>query len=287
MTSSRHLVLITGATRGLGRLVAQKFWQDGNDIILIARSDADLKKTACELTESFRCKQDIQTFSADLSKIDILPSLIKKIQTTVGNPDIIINNAAIQGPIGPVHMNDWEEWKTCLDICLLAPVQICRGFLPTMIERKYGRIINISGGGATAPRVNFSSYATAKCGLVRFSETLAGEVSQYNITVNCVAPGVMKSNLTKDILRAGKQNAGNSEFETALKLSEIDPHSEERASELVHFLTTDACNSITGKLISAIWDRWEKMPDAAPALMNNDVYTLRRILPQERNIHLE
>ena len=166
----------------------------------------------------------------------------------------------------------------------LPQYSFCRAFLPPMIESRYGRIVNISGGGATAPRPNFSSYATAKCGIIRFSETLAHEVAQYGITVNCVAPGTMKSRLTEKILDAGIEWAGLSEIESAQRINKENPHAEKRAADLVHFLTTDSCNQINGKLISAIWDPWEILPSIAQDIRNRDAYTLRRILPKERNL---
>lgn len=287
MKSSRHLVVITGATRGLGRLVADRFWQAGDDLVLVARHEPGLKEVARDLATTRQPDQQVHYFAADLSNLIQIPTLIDTIQKIAGNPDILINNAAIQGPIGPVHVNDWTDWQECLNVCLLAPVQFCRGFLPSMIESRYGRIVNISGGGATAPRPNFSSYATAKCGIVRFSETLAQEVSQYGITVNCVAPGAMKSRLTEKILDAGIEYAGSSEIESAQHIINENPHAEKRAADLVHFLTTDPCNQINGKLISALWDPWEKLPDIAQAIRSNDVYTLRRIRPKERNLTFE
>jgi NAD(P)-dependent dehydrogenase (short-subunit alcohol dehydrogenase family) len=287
MNSSHHLVTITGATRGLGRLVADRFWLAGDDLVLIARHALDLKRVADDLALTCQSDQQVHYFAADLSNLNYIPTLINNIQKNAGNPDILINNAAIQGPIGPVQKNDWNKWQECLNVCLLAPIQICRGFLPSMIENQYGRIVNISGGGATAPRPNFSSYATAKCGVVRFSETLAQEVVPYGITVNCVAPGVMKSRLTETILDAGIEHAGSSEIESVQHINKENPHTEKRAADLVHFLTTDSCNQINGKLISAIWDPWEKLPDIAQDIRNNDIYTLRRILPKERNLMLE
>jgi 3-oxoacyl-[acyl-carrier protein] reductase len=266
--------------------VADRFREAGDDLVLVARHKTDLAKTA----EEFSCKahnhQSIHHFAADLADLDGIPKLIAEIQINAGDPDILINNAAVQGPIGPVHTNNWNEWQFCFNVCLLAPVRICQGLLPGMIKNGYGRIINISGGGATAPRPNFSSYATAKCGLVRFSETLAQEVRDCGITVNCVAPGAMSSILTQNIISAGKEYAGSTEFESALHLTTDNPHTENRAADLVHFLTTDACATITGKLVSAVWDPWEKLPDAAPAWTNRDVYTLRRIVPEDRNLKI-
>lgn len=287
MNPSSHLVVITGATRGLGRLVADRFWQAGDDLVLISRHEPDLKNVAGALAATGRPGQQVHYFAADLANPDQIPALMQTIRNRAGNPDILINNAAIQGPIGPAHLNDWTGWQECLNVCLLAPIQFCRGFLPAMIENRFGRIVNISGGGATAPRPNFSSYATAKCGLVRFSETLAQEVSPHGITVNCVAPGAMKSRLTETILDAGEGRAGSSEIESARRISGTDPHAEKKAADLVHFLTTDPCSQVTGKLISAVWDPWENLPDIAGNIRTNDVYTLRRILPKDRNLTFE
>jgi NAD(P)-dependent dehydrogenase (short-subunit alcohol dehydrogenase family) len=287
MKSGNHIVVITGATRGLGRLVAQKFWDTGSNVVLIARNEGDLKKTSGDLKKSTKLDQDVHYFSFDLSDIEGIPKLCQNIQKTIGDPDILINNAAIQGPIGPIYQNDWEEWMKCLNICLLAPVRLTRELLPGMIENKFGRIVNISGGGVTAPRPNFSSYATAKCGLIRFSETLAGEVAKFDILVNCVAPGSMNSELTRQILNAGKEHAGQKEFDSALQLIEENPETDKRAAELVYFLATSPSININGKLISAVWDPWEKLSLVKNKLSDSDVYTLRRIIPEDRGLNIE
>ncbi|WFN36794.1 SDR family oxidoreductase [Methanomicrobium antiquum] len=287
MKQASHLVLITGATRGLGKLVADKFWSEGNNIIIVARNKEELKKTSKEYAKNAMQEQQIYDFPFDLANIEEISSLTDNIKSKAGNPDIIINNAAIQGPIGPIHKNNWQEWQKCLNVCLLAPVHICREFIPSMIQNKFGRIINISGGGSTGPRPNFSGYATAKCGLLRFSETIAQEVEQYGITINCVAPGAMYSGLTKDIINAGVQYAGNSEIESAMDLLNNNPETGKKAAELIHFLTQNKCCDINGKLISAVWDDWEKLPNYVDLIKNNDIYTLRRILPEDRNIKLK
>jgi len=287
MTSSRHLVVITGATRGLGKIAAERFWESGKNLVLIARHEDELKTVVSEFVSTGKRGQKIDYYAADLSDILKIADLTTAIKERSGDPDILINNAAIQGPIGPIQTNDWLEWQNCINVCLLAPVRLCQEFLPSMIKNKYGRIVNISGGGATSPRPNFSSYATAKCGLVRFSETLAQEVISCGITVNCIAPGAMNSELTKKILLAGTEYAGNKEIEVARDLLSNNPRAEIKAADIIYFLTSDKCTSITGKLISAVWDPWDKLPDSAPELMNCDVYTLRRVLPKDRNMSIE
>ncbi len=278
--------MVTGATRGLGRLVAGRFWESGHDLIIIARNNSDLNDVIVSLKADAGGPQNIYPFCFDLSKINKIPDLMSNIRESAGNPDIVVNNAAIQGPVGPVHTNNWDDWQACLDVCLLAPVKICQEVIPDMIKSGYGRIINISGGGATSPRPNFSSYATAKCGLVRFSETLAMELAASNITVNCVAPGAMNSGFTKKILNAGKAATGPKEHEIARSLMEDNPYNEIKAADLVYALTTDPYSGVTGKLISAVWDSWEKIPDKIAELSKSEVYTLRRVVLDDRNIRI-
>jgi NAD(P)-dependent dehydrogenase (short-subunit alcohol dehydrogenase family) len=286
MKSEMHTVLVTGATRGLGRLIAQKFWDSGDNLVLIARNEADLITTSDALKKCGKGDQNVHYFNFDLSDIEGIPKLCRDIQDIIGDPDILINNAAIQGPIGPIQSNNWDDWIECLNICLLAPVRLTRELLPKMIEKKFGRIVNISGGGATTPRPNFSSYATAKCGLVRFSETLSYEVAKFGILVNCVAPGSMNSALTRQILNAGKAHVGKKEFDSALHLIKEDPKTEKKAAELVYFLATDEILLLNGKLISAQWDPWEKLSMVEKKLSESDVYTLRRITLEDRGMKI-
>ncbi len=278
-----HKAVITGATRGLGKIISKKLWDSKTSIALIAHNEDALKKLADELKPDFREGQIVEYFTCDLANLEKVTFLIEDIKSRFGDPDILINNAAVQGPIGPLYENDWGEWQKCLNVSLMAPVLLCRGFIPRMIYKNYGKIINISGGGATKARPNFTSYATAKCGLVRFTETLGEELKDYGIDVNCVAPGAMRSKMISEIIGAGPRKAGENEYETAMKLLN-DDSTLNRAADLVLFLTSDKSDGITGKLISAVWDPWIELPEHLEELGNSDVYTLRRILPKDRGM---
>ena len=113
------------------------------------------------------------------------------------------------------------------------------------------------------------------------------ELLPYGITVNCVAPGIMYSDLTRSIIKAGKRSAGDSEYDNAINLQLHNTHNEEIAAELVYFLTSMDCNTITGKLISAVWDPWKDLPKYSDILSQTDIYTLRRIIPADRNLTIE
>ena len=229
-----------------------------------------------------RADQSLHTIVADLVRPGEVERIVETARSLVPRLDTLINNAGIQGPIGPVWANEWDEWLATLQVDLLAPVGLCRLVVPWMIENDGGSIISVSGGGASSPRANFSAYATAKAGLVRFSETLAEELREHGIRVNCVAPGAMRTAMLEGVVAKGESAAGKRECEIAARVLSVGGASMERVAELCHFLASDAAGGITGKLISAVWDDWERWPEYVDELQTSDVYTLRRIAGRDR-----
>jgi 3-oxoacyl-[acyl-carrier protein] reductase len=154
-----------------------------------------------------------------------------------------------------------------------------------MAKTGRGKVINLSGGGAASPRANFTAYATAKAGLVRFSETLSEETRDAGVDVNCIAPGAMDTEMLSEVVKAGAAAAGQKEYDLALKVSKTAGNSLERAAALCVFLASEASDGITGKLISAIWDPWETLAEHLGELQKTDIYTLRRIVPKDRGMN--
>jgi 3-oxoacyl-[acyl-carrier protein] reductase len=147
-----------------------------------------------------------------------------------------------------------------------------------MRRRGGGKIVNISGGGATSPRPDFSAYGASKCALVRLTETLAEELREEKIDVNAVAPGAMNTRMLDELLIAGP-DAAPREFADAIKRKREGGAPPEKAAALVALLCSSLCNRITGKLISAMWDEWEKLPQRRAELAAGELYTLRRVTP--------
>jgi len=273
--------LITGASRGLGAEIAATFWQAGANLMLVARTASALKQVADALPR--RADQRVTTHVADLSDPQSPDQIMAAARQEFSALDVLVNDAGIQGPIGPSWENDWQAWQTSLQVNLLAPIALCRLCIPWMAQRGRGKIINLSGGGATAPRPRFSAYATAKVGIVRFSETLAEEARALAIDVNCIAPGAMGTAMLAAIVEAGPEAAGQREYEQAARILSSGEGPSERAAKLCVFLASSASDGISGKLISAVWDPWEMLPDHLDDL-KTDVYTLRRIVPKDRNM---
>ena len=208
--------------------------------------------------------------------------LINKTRQKLPRLDVLINNAAIQGAIGPLWENDLDSWKNVINVNLIGPMALCRAFVPWMEANAGGSIINLSGGGATGPRPNFSAYASSKAALVRFSETLAEEVKTKSISVNCVAPGTMKTSMMNEIIEKGSEKSGEKEFSNAEKVIIEGGVSMDQVADLIVFLASKSNRGITGKLISAVWDNWKEWPNHLDELNKSDVYSLRRITGRDR-----
>ena len=277
---NKKTILITGASRGLGKELARHFWSKGANLILVSRSFNISKNILNDL--SFDDHQKVDYISCDLSNENTLPELICKLKRY--ELDAIINNAAKQTPIGNHIENDWSEWKKTIQVNFLSPIYICHELVPNMLKLKdsVGSIINLSGGGVTAPRPNFSAYAAAKSGLVGFTATLAEELRGKNIRVNSVAPGPMPTEMLHDVLKAGLKRVGEKEILSANKVFNQSSSSFERVVRLCEFLIGERSLNVTGKLISAIWDTWEDFDRLPDEILKSDIFTMRRIAESDR-----
>jgi NAD(P)-dependent dehydrogenase (short-subunit alcohol dehydrogenase family) len=279
------LAVVTGASRGLGRLCAHELAAHGADLLLVARNQAALADVAREI-KAWRPERQVTTLGCDLSDREA-PQYVCETAEQHGSVDILVNNAAVQGPIGPTWEVPWHEFEEAVRFDFLVPVALCRAVIPNMKARGCGWIINISGGGATSPRPMFAGYAAAKTALVRVTETLAIETAGYGIRVNVVAPGAFASGMTKAV-HAAAENAGAAEATTAHRLLDNgDTANAEKAARLVVYLTLGEGRDVTGKLISAVWDPWDRLHLHPEVVAHKDVFTLRRILPQERKLSLD
>lgn len=277
---SKKIALITGASRGLGNFCAKRFWDERFNLLLVSSNKNQLDQAKKEFSK--KNGQKILTFACDLSNEDQIENLVKFFKENFSHLNVLLNNAAIQGPIGSLIDNDLDLWKKTLRINFYAPVFLIQALVPLMKDSKNASIINISGGGATNARPNFSAYASSKSALVRFSECLSEELKESGISVNCVAPGAMNTSMLAEVLKTGILSAGEKEVAIAKKVLNEGGASMEKVADLLIFLSSDKSRGITGKLISAIWDNWENWPNHLDQLDSKDLYTLRRITARDR-----
>lgn len=280
-------VLITGASKGLGKELAREFHRSGWSVALVARSVDTLEGLAEELrVTSASTEQSIHIMPGDLLDPELPGRLFKELRRRWRGLSALVNNAGIQGPIGMAWECGPQEWEDAFKVLLHAPVALCRLAVPWLAEGGGGAIVNVSGGGASGPRPRFSAYAAAKTALVRFTETLAAECRDMGIRVNAVAPGIMPSDILRHIVKAGQDSAGEKEFAAAMKsLSQTGTEAFRPAVECIHFLCDTESTEISGRLVSAAWDNYRAWPEHAKELCESDLYTLRRITGRERGVN--
>jgi NAD(P)-dependent dehydrogenase (short-subunit alcohol dehydrogenase family) len=209
--------------------------------------------------------------------------VVRRALDEFGQVHVLVNNAGIYGPLGRIEEIDWAAWVRAVEINLLGSVLMCRALLPHFRANRYGKIVQLSGGGATNPLPRISAYAASKAAVVRFAETLAEEVRGEGIDVNSIAPGALNTRLLDEVLEAGPERVGESFFARAQQQKERGGAPLGRGAALAVFLGSAQSDGITGKLLSAVWDPWEALPERA-ADLQGDVYTLRRIVPKDRGM---
>jgi len=143
---------------------------------------------------------------------------------------------------------------------------------------------DLSGGGATNPLPRVSAYAASKAAVVRFSETLAEELKGTGIDVNAIAPGVLDTRLTRQLLDAGPQTVGDAMYSRVSQLAADGEATIRKGAELCAYLCSAASDGLTGKLVAAPWDPWPFSPEHRSDLDRSDIFTLRRVLPKDRGL---
>jgi len=268
-----RIAVVTGAGRGIGQAIAYALAAEGASVILAARTSSELEVTKAKIRS---INAECLAIPTDVGKVTDIDRMVEAGLHEFGRIDVLVNNAGMQSPIGPLVESDEVAWLGTLQVNLMGPLRCMRRVLPTMIERRSGKIINLSGGGATSPRPNFSAYGVSKAALVKLTETVAEEVRAFNIQVNAIAPGAVNTRMLEEVLDAG--SAAGEEQESARARKIKGGFSPDLAAQLSVFLASEASGSLTGKLISAPHDEWQKWSPAELAWLNDSQWlTLRRL----------
>ena len=276
--------LVTGASRGLGLEIARSYLDEGVDgVCICGRDPAALEQATAKLRGHARAGQQVLGEVADVSRPEHVSKLVERAIAQLGEITILVCNAGVYGPKGPIARIDWREWVRAIEINLLGSALPARELTAHFARRGYGKILQLSGGGATKPLAGLSAYAASKAAVVRLSETLAEELREHHVDVNAIAPGPLNTRMLDEILLAGPGRVGDAYYQQALAQQRSGGASLRGAAELAVFLASAASDGITGKLLSAVWDPWIELPQHLDDL-RSDVYTLRRIVPSDRGL---
>ena len=270
--------LITGASQGLGLEIARSYLREGARIVICARSEETLRGAQEELAGL----GEVHGRPADVASPEEVEALVAFAVEHLGGLDVLVNNAGVYGPKGAIDEVDWAAWAKAIEINLMGSVLPVRAALPHLRAAERGKVVQLSGGGATNPLPFLSAYAASKAAVVRFMETLAGEVAPDGIDVNAIAPGALNTRMLDEVLEAGPEAVGEAFYAKALQQRDSGGTSLERGAALSVYLGSRKSDGVTGRLLSAVWDPWEDLETHAADLDGTDIYTLRRIIPAER-----
>jgi NAD(P)-dependent dehydrogenase (short-subunit alcohol dehydrogenase family) len=276
--------LITGANQGLGLAIARAYVEAGSSVMLCARDAARLEDARADVARAASPGQRVLAKVVDVSRRDDVERLAAETLEAFPNLQVLVNNAGVYGPMGLIEDVDWDAWVHAIEINLFGSILTCRALLPHFKRHHYGKIIQLSGGGATNPLPRVSSYAASKAAIVRFAESLALEVKDDGIDVNAIAPGALNTRMMDELLAAGPAAVGEAFFQRMKRIADEGGTPLEKGAALAVFLASGASDGITGRLLSAVWDPWADLPVHRGDLDRTDVYTLRRVTPADRGL---
>lgn len=279
-------IVITGASQGLGRAIAEACVKEGADVLLCARNAKLLEQARLEVASHASAGQQVLAQAADVRNREDVRRLFET-ANKLPSLDGLVNNAGVYGPMGLLEEIPIDEWWRAIETNLLGVVLGCREILPIFRRQGHGKIVVLSGGGATAPLPRISAYAASKAAVVRLTETLAEETRGAGIDVNAIAPGALNTRLLDEVLAGGPDRVGGAFYDRARRQKEQGGTPLERGADLCVFLLSADSDGITGKLISAVWDPWSDLQSHVSELNRTDIYTLRRVVPEDRGLKWE
>jgi len=274
--------LVAGANQGLGREIARAFVCEGANVVLCARNGALLEEARREIAALAGGGRKVIAQVCDVSRPAEVDALFGRALAECPDLDIVVNCAGVYGPKGSIEKNDWSEWARTIEVNLYGAVLLWRAAIPHLRSRGYGKLVQLSGGGATAPLPRLSAYAASKAAVVRLVETLAHELAGSGVDVNAIAPGALNTRMLDEVIAAGPTEVGEAFYRKSLEQKESGGVPLERGAALAVFLASRRSDGITGRLVSAVWDPWPELPALREELARSDVYTLRRIVPADR-----
>ncbi len=278
------VAIITGANQGLGLEIARKYASSGAHLMLCARNANLLESATHEVDKLAGSGQKIVCQVADVSNESNVNELVAATIAQLGGCHILVNNAGVYGPKGDIESIEWVDWIRAIEINIFGSILMSRAVLPHFKMQHYGKIIQLSGGGATSPMPRLSAYAVSKAAIVRYAETLAEEVRGSGIDVNSIAPGALNTRMLEEILAAGPDKVGKDFYERSMRQKETGGAGLVKGADLALFLASPESDGITAKLISAVWDSWREWPNHLDQLSKSDAYTLRRISGRDRGM---
>ena len=269
-------LVVTGSSSGIGRALVERLLAGGHRVWGIARSDQS------DFATRHKGFTGIRADAADWKRME---AAAREVAAATPSIDGLVTCAGVQGEIGRALEADPTAWSTTVRANLDGTYFAIRAFAPLLqAAPRRAKIVCFSGGGATKPRACFSAYGAAKTAVVRLVETIAEEERGTPLDINALAPGAINTRLTEEVLALGAAVVGEAEFAAARRQKAGGGGSLEGALACVEWLLSPGSDGISGRLISAPWDPWKTLAARRDDLAASDIYTLRRIVPEDRGM---
>jgi 3-oxoacyl-[acyl-carrier protein] reductase len=274
-----HKGVIFGATGFIGTHLSKHFAKSGHDLILVGSDKERLEM----LRKEIELESDVDLVFITIDKNNFnLVEFHNGLKDYLNNISFFINTIGDQNPIGSFVDLNFEDWQRNIEINFLLQAKLLHYFARHFVDLGSGSIVVFSGGGSSNSRPQFSAYASAKTGLVRLVEILGQEMFSHGVKINAIAPGIIPSVMQNEILK-NKKVVSTSEYLSASKALKNTNFNPKKIIDLIEFLISNESEGISGKLISAEWDRWWEWPTSIDEIRNSDYYTLRRIIRKDVN----
>jgi NAD(P)-dependent dehydrogenase (short-subunit alcohol dehydrogenase family) len=269
-----QVALVTGAGRGIGRAIAIALRDAGAAVAVCARSKEEISAASEELATA---GGQARAFSVDVSDRGAVERMIAQVEHELGPVDLLVNNAAVGGPIALFEAIDPDEWWRAIEVNVRGTLYCTRAVLPQMVERGHGRIVNVSSGAGFAKWPMVSSYVVSKAALYRLTETLDAETRERGVRMFAINPGAVLTRMFEYGMTSGEPSVENV-FRGVVDAGLLTPI--EQPARMVVYLASGKADALSGRSLDVNDDLPEMVIHAAE-IERQDLYAMRQTRPPD------